>query len=74
MSTSTSMSLSKSVSMDTDIDRDMDMDILSTTVVSPISLNRYVQISSTNVDISSKFTYVNINFVTLNCVYTFGGF
>jgi hypothetical protein len=75
MSTSTSMSMSKSVSIYTDMDRDMEMDILSAIVVSQISLNRYVQISSINVDISSKCTSVNINFETLNYVYDdFGGF
>ncbi len=60
--------------MSMDMDMDMDMDILSAIVVSQISLNRYVQISSTNVEISSKFTYMNINFLTLNFVYAFGLF
>jgi hypothetical protein len=69
-----SMSTSMSLSVDTDRDRDMDMDIFSAIVVSKISLNRSVQISSTNVEISLKFTYMNINFLTLNCVYAFGLF
>jgi hypothetical protein len=55
--------------MDTDMDRDMDMDILSAIVASQVSLSRYVQISPTNVEISSKFTYMNNNLLTLNCVY-----
>jgi hypothetical protein len=74
MSMSTSMSLSMCVSIDMDMDRDMDMDILSAIVVPQISLNRYIQISSTNVEISSKFTYMNMNFLTLNFVYAFGLF